>query len=289
MTSNIQAKIIADSISENDNRITTVQVKFHRYILAEFNTHRKFSRNFSSSRAIPTSKLLEQVITNPALPVYWGKNKSGMQAIEEISISDQEKATMYLQSAAIDAANVAKKLSDMGVHKQIVNRVLEPYLFVEGIVTSTEWNNFFELRCHKDAQPEIQEVANKIKIAINNSTPIKLNNDQWHLPYIKDEDYKLITEYPDIKFILQKISAARCCRVSYLLHDGTNPNVTDDLSLFNRLAGSVPKHHSLLEHQALPDEFDDFIVAGRVYHNPEYHGNFDGFIQFRKLSEYNLV
>jgi len=280
MTSNIQAKIIADSISENGNRITTVQVKFHRYILAEFNTHRKFSRNFSSSRAIPTSKLLEQVITNPALPVYWGKNKSGMQAIEEISISDQEKATMYLQSAAIHAANVAKKLSDMGVHKQIVNRVLEPYLFVEGIVTSTEWNNFFELRCHKDAQPEIQELANKIKIAINNSTPIKLNNDQWHLPYIKDEDYKLITEYPDIKFILQKISAARCCRVSYLLHDGTNPNVTDDLSLFNRLAGSVPKHHSPLEHQALPD---------LVYQYPEYHGNFDGFIQFRKLSEYNLV
>ena len=284
MTSNIQAKIIADSISENDNRITTVQVKFHRYILAEFNTHRKFSRNFSSSRAIPTSKLLEQITTNPALPVYWGKNKSGMQAIEEISISDQEKAIMYLQSAAIDAANVAKKLSDMGVHKQIVNRVLEPYLFVEGIVTSTEWNNFFELRCHKDAQPEIQEVANKIKIAINNSTPIKLNNDQWHLPYIKDEDYKLITEYPDIKFILQKISAARCCRVSYLLHDGTNPNVTDDLSLFNRLAGSVPKHYSPLEHQAKPDLFD-----GYVYQYPEYHGNFDGFIQFRKLSEYNLV
>ena len=280
MTSNIQAKIIADSISENDNRITTVQVKFHRYILAEFNTHRKFSRNFSSSRAIPTSKLLEQVITNPALPVYWGKNKSGMQAIEEISISDQEKATMYLQSAAIDAANVAKKLSDMGVHKQIVNRVLEPYLFVEGIVTSTEWNNFFELRCHKDAQPEIQELANKIKTAINNSTPIKLNNDQWHLPYIKDDDYRLIAGYPDVKFILQKISAARCCRVSYLLHDGTNPNVTDDLSLFNRLAGSVPKHHSPLEHQALPD---------LVYQYPEYHGNFDGFIQFRKLSEYNLV
>jgi hypothetical protein len=168
----------------------------------------------------------------------------------------------------------------MGVHKQIVNRVLEPYLFVEGIVTSTEWNNFFELRCHKDAQPEIQELANKIKIAINNSTPIKLNNDQWHLPYIKDDDYELINQYPDIKFILQKISAARCCRVSYLLHDGTNPNVTDDLSLFNRLAGSVPKHHSPLEHQALPD---------LVYQYPEYHGNFDGFIQFRKLSEYNLV
>ena len=278
MTSNIQAKIIADSISENGNRITTVQVKFHRYILAEFNTHRKFSRNFSSSRAIPTSKLLEQVITNPALPVYWGKNKSGMQAIEEISIPDQEKATMYLQSAAIDAVNIAKKLSDMGVHKQIVNRVLEPYLFVEGIVTSTEWNNFFELRCHKDAQPEIQELANKIKIAINNSTPIKLGTLQWHLPYINDDEYELIIKYPDIKFILQKISAARCCRVSYLLHEGTNPNVTDDLSLFNRLAGSVPKHYSPLEHQAKPDLFD-----GYVYQYPEYHGNFDGFIQFRKL------
>ena len=84
------AKIIADSISETGERLTTVQVKFHRYILSEVNTHRVFSRNYSSSRAIPISKLIEQVRKDPAMPVYWGKNKAGMQAEQKLSGDDLE-------------------------------------------------------------------------------------------------------------------------------------------------------------------------------------------------------
>jgi thymidylate synthase ThyX len=277
---NISAKIIADSISEMGNRITTLQVTLPKVLLAETNTARVFSRNYSSSRAIPVNKVIQ---LDTFKPLYYGKNKKGMQSqLEEIE--EKELAENIWNDAIEYCKKASLRLSELGLHKQWANRLNDWFVMSTGIISATEFDNFFNLRIHPDAQPEMCLLATKMRDAINNSTPIKLNNDQWHLPYIKDDDYELINQYPDIKFILQKISAARCCRVSYLLHDGTNPNVTDDLALFNRLAGSVPKHYSPLEHQAKPDLFD-----GYVYQYPEYHGNFDGFIQFRKLSEYNLV
>lgn len=277
----IEAKVIADSISEAGKRITTMQVKFHRFILPEFNTHRVFSRNFSSSRAIPTSKLIEQVRNDPATPVHWGKNQPGMQAAEELTGTDLELAESEWRVAAYLAGDIAEKMAGLGVHKQIVNRVLEPFLWSTGIVTSTEWDNFFELRAHEDAQPEIHELAIKMRDARDNSIPQLLKEGEWHLPYIlehekNDQFFKIEAN----RFMLQKISAARCCRVSYLKHDGSLPNIDDDLALFQRLAGSIPIHASPLEQQATPDtkHFGSWC-------NSAGHGNLVGWVQYRKIWE----
>lgn len=279
----IETKVIADSISTEGKRITTLQVKFHRFILPEFNTHRVFSRNFSSSRAIPTAKLIEQVKNDPAMPVHWGKNQPGMQAKEELDPLTTRSAKACWIEAAKYACSAAEIMNQIGAHKQIVNRIIEPYLWVTGIVTSTEWDNWNDLRKHEDAQPEIYELACKIDEAKEVSEPVLLKPDEWHLPYIlADERYNSFFAREENRWMLQKISAARCCRVSYLKHDGSIPNIKEDLALFDRLAGSVPIHASPLEHQATPDTFNSTIG----WENQAGHGNLQGWIQFRKIIEF---
>lgn len=266
----IEAKVIEDSISEAGQRITTLQVKFHRFILPEFNTHRVFSRNFSSSRAIPTKKLLEQVRNDPAIPVHWGKNQPGMQADEELVGVGRQMAIDSWVKSAKDAAYNAEMLANIGAHKQIVNRLIEPFLWSNGIVTSTEWDNWFELRAHNDAQPEIHELAVRMQEAINDSKPILLKADQWHLPYVTIDEKLGINDHQ----LLCNISAARCCRVSYLKHDGTAASIEEDLKLCDRLIGARPLHASPFEHQAMP-----------AYYADAQSGNFYGWIQNRKLIE----
>lgn len=277
----IEAKIIADSVSESGKRITTLQVKFHRFVLPEFNTHRVFSRNFSSSRAIPTKKLLEQVRNDPAMPVHWGKNQPGMQAKEELDAEERFRADAKWRYAAVVAANHAEEMAAIGTHKQIVNRIIEPYIWANGIVTSTEWDNWDALRRHEDAQPEIHELACRIHEAREASTPRLLKAGEWHLPYITDEErespfYKIEANIQSN--MLVKISAARCCRVSYLKHDGTKADVNEDLFLFQRLAGAEPLHASPLEHQATPSSYNERHLWGNLF----------GWTQYRKVWEQEI-
>lgn len=270
----IEAKVICDSVSKEDVRITTFQLKFHRFILPEFNTHRQLSRNFSSSRAIPVSKIIEQVVFEPALPVHWGKNQAGMQASEELSGSSLDAARKGWLKASEAAVEAAKALAAAGLHKQVVNRLLEPFQWVSGVVTATEWDNFFELRAHPDAQPEIQALAYLMKQKMKDSVPKILKNGEWHLPYVQPYEF---ADYGDDIELLKKVSAARCCRVSYLKHDGTNANIKEDLALCDRLVGSRPLHASPFEHQATPDYSQ--------YGASDLHGNFNGWIQHRKEIE----
>lgn len=281
----IFAKVIEDSISDTGSRITTMQVKFQRFILPEFNTHRVFSRNFSSSRAIPTQKLIEQVRTNPATPIHWGKNQPGMQASQEMDEDSIIRAKEAWATAANQAAYIAERLASIGTHKQVVNRIIEPFMWVSGIVTSTEWDNWHELRTHEDAQPEIHELALCTKRALAESTPKHLKPGQWHLPYLTSGEVDKF----DIE-MAKKISAARCCRVSYLKHDGNAPVVDEDLALFDRLASARPIHASPLEHQATPD----IVIPGSRsqmarWSKPTYHGNFVGWIQHRKQWENEIL
>lgn len=280
--SKITAKVIADSISSAGKRITTIEIKFHRFILPEFNTHRMFSRNFSSSRAIPVKKLIDQVRTDPATPVHWGKNQAGMQASVELSEYGIAEAQQQWRIAANQAADRAQYLSDMGLHKQACNRVLEPYMWVTGIVTATEFSNWFELRAHEDAQPEIHELAIQMRIAREASKPKLLQSDEWHLPYVTQEERndQFFKANEDNAALLRKVSAARCCRVSYLKHDGTVASISDDLDLCDKLVGSKPLHASPFEHQATPD-----TCWHGDWDNHELHGNFKGWIQYRKLIE----
>lgn len=280
----IDVKIIADSISAEQKRITTMQLKFHRFILPEFNTHRVFSRNASSSRAIPIAKILDQVKNDPAIPVHWGQNQPGMQARGEVK--DKIAAVELWKQAAKDAASFAVVMSDMGLHKQVVNRILEPFQFVHVVVTSTEWDNFFNLRDHKDAQPEIQELAHKMKMAMDNNTPELLTQGEWHLPYVSRDEIKTFKKDSTFNDAL-KCSAARCARVSYMKHDGQAPSLEDDIELYNQLVtrpytdkrGNTlvetdPIHASPIEHQATP----------AVDVNKNYN-NFKGWIQHRFLFE----
>jgi thymidylate synthase ThyX len=269
--SGITARVIEDSISQAGVRLTTLQLRYPRFIHAEFMTHRVFSRNASSSRAIPVAKMIEQVRTNPAMPVHWGKNQAGMQASAEMEGQQLETMMRAWQQAAREAAATAEFMEKHGLHKQVANRILEPFQFISVIVTATEWDNFFDLRAHPDAQPEIQALAVLMKIAMDKSTPKMLAQGVWHLPYVlEDEREKL-----DLNTLL-KASAARCARVSYLTHDGENPTIEKDIALYDRLVGSVPLHASPIEHQATPIDSN------------EWSGNFKGWQQYRKLVEATL-
>jgi thymidylate synthase ThyX len=234
-------KIIADSVGPRGNRITTMQLCYPRFIHAEFMTHRVFSRNASSSRAIPVAKLIEQVRNNPVMPVHWGKNQPGMQADEELSPENIGAVRGIWRDAAYRAANYAETMARFGAHKQIVNRILEPWQWMHTIVTATEWDNFFALRCHKDAQPEIRRLAEFMRETQHRSVPKKLDYGQWHLPYVNTEieddgeqsyRHKMFFDPPieghpgacGVQFLnleqALKASVARCARVSYLTHDG---------------------------------------------------------------------
>lgn len=286
-----EAKIIADSISEAGKRITTMQLKYWRAIHSEMMTHRVFSRNASSSRAIPVTKMIEQVRYDPAMPIHWGKNQPGMQAKEELTGRARTRAIGRWLLAAEAAANNAEVMAEIGAHKQVVNRILEPFQWIHVVVTATEWDNFFELRAHEDAQPEIHHLALLMKAAMDASTPKMLSHGHWHLPYVTDEDkhtaiQRSFHDLEDVVDVLSRVSVARCCRVSYLKHDGHPSTIEEDLALCDRLAGARPLHASPFEHIATPDVLQA-MPRGKMaqWYQPKLHGNFTGWIQFRKLIE----
>lgn len=257
----IEAKIIIDSISPKGVRLTTFELKYPRFVLAEFNTHRVFSRNSASSRAIPVKKLIKDVIDDPVIPVFWGKNQAGMQAKEELSGIPLKLAQFLWGIARYPACGIAYCMTKIGLHKQIANRIIEPWMWTKTIVTTTEWDNFFELRMHEDAQPEIYVLATRMYEEYLKSKPKLLGYGKWHLPYISDEE----TGKCDIDTLI-KASAARCARVSYLTHDGKTPDIEKDLKLYNSLVGAVPIHGSPTEHQATPNKNTKFDKNFRGWH-----------------------
>jgi hypothetical protein len=286
----ISAKVIADSVSPQGIRLTTMQITLHRFCLSEFNTHRMFSRNFRSSRAVPVKKMIGEVRANPAMPVVWLKNKPGMQGGEIMSFDDQESCRVAWLRGSERAADIAELLADIGLHKQWASRGIEPYLYVHGVVTATDYANFYALRRHEDAQPEMKVLADAMWEAQQASTPELLQTGQWHLPYITAADYaetqtdldEMLATGEDGLSKRVKVSVARCARVSYLTHDNRSPSVAEDLKLYDRLVGSIPLHASPAEHQATPDTAwcDDDTVW--KWKNPHLHGNLNGWISHRK-------
>ncbi len=280
----ISAKVICDSISPSGVRLTTLELQYHRFVHSEMMTHRMFSRNASSSRAIPTTKMLEQIRSNPAMPIHWGKNQPGMQAREEIECPPlAQDVWKYASELAVDRAY---ELKDLDTHKQIVNRVLEPFQWISVVVTATEWDNFFKLRLHKDAQPEMMVLAEHMKKAMDESIPTELHPGEWHLPYVDLADFD-DSGHPISEAI--KCSVARCARLSYLNHDNSTPDIVKDIALADMLLAAG--HLSPFEHIATPMDFakDTFELAWEngVTHkdrdNNFWSGNFRGFLQYRKL------
>jgi thymidylate synthase ThyX len=279
------AKVLLDSVSEAGDRLTTMEVTFPRIVLAEFNTHRVLSRNSASSRAIPVLKQLMRIEEDPFLPVYWGKSQSGMQAKEELSLDDQQKAIAIWLNARDDMTRHVRDLLDLNVHKQIANRLLEPFMWHTVVVTATEWDNFFALRANPDAQPEIQVIAEMMLEIFKTSTPTLLRTGEWHLPLVQSEERDGTFERSEEA---RKISAARCARVSYLTHDGKR-DLAADITLYERLVKGG--HMSPLEHVATPSEFhvtmdsagQEYVTAGEARRSRPFYGNFRGWKQLRKF------
>lgn len=282
----IEAKIVEDSIGPSGVRLTTFVLTYPRFIHSEFMTHRVLSRNASSSRAIPVKKSIQMVIDNPVIPLAFTKNKAGMQGGEALT-GDQEAAAVAAWLEGRDrAVEMAQKLSDLEVHKQYANRILEPYAHITVVVTATDWDNFFALRCHYMAQPEICQLATQMYDLYSAAAPKVLATGNWHLPFITRDDWQEAYECPESSFELDwvvdrliKRSVAKCARVSYLNHDGTSATADQDLQLYDRLLGNLPIHASPAEHQAMA--MGDSSVRS---------GNLRGWIQYRKtLKEENIT
>ena len=272
------AKVILDSVNpHNGVRLITSELTYPRFIHAEFMTHRQFSRNAASSRAIPTRKMLKMVQENPAMPVAWGKNRRGMSASKEVEdILGCQKLWLEARDKAV---KYAQEMYDLGLHKQIVNRVLEPWKWITVICSTTFTSNFMALRNHEDAQPEIAHLARLWDDAINASEP---RERVWHMPYIQGDEHGLALN------VQQKISVARCARVSYLTHDGKR-DIDKDLQLYERLlTGSGHGHWSPFEHVAMSTDMQgcyyDFATDTWSW-EPIRCGNFKGWLQYRKVHQ----
>ena len=261
------ARVLLDSRSPSGARLTTFEVRYPRFIHSEMMTHRMFSRNAASSRAIPIKKMIASIREDPALPVYWGRNQTGMSAREEISADVAALAKEQWYAALADALRHAERLSekDIDLHKQLVNRLLEPFAWITVIITATDWANFFTQRAHEDAQPEIRHIAEMMLAGYRASMPQPIGAGHWHAPLIQDDELSLSEDERC------RISVARCARVSYLTHDGKRDHAKD-LELYDRLLdGGANGHWSPFEHVATPAP----DAAARS-------GNFVGWEQFRK-------
>jgi thymidylate synthase ThyX len=259
------ATVVLDSVSPAGVRLTTIEVTLHRFVLAELNTHRVFSRNSASSRAIPTPKQLQRIVEDPAIPIEFGTNQRGMQAAAPLTGAEHDAALAAWLEARDRAVEAAERLFDLGVHKQVVNRILEPFMWHTVIVTATDWDGFWQQRCSPLAQPEIRVAAEAMRAVFEASEPTPVAAGEWHTPYLRPDEADLDPE------LRTRVSAARCARVSYLTHDGRR-DLSADETLYERLVTADPAHWSPLEHVATPA--DDPVP-----------GNYRGWRQLRHVIE----
>ncbi len=259
-------KVIADSIGPSGKRITTWEATYWRGIHSEILTHRMLSRSSASSRAIPVEKMIQRVLDDPFIPEHIGKNQKGMQAEEQLPERARVAAVDTWLRARDAAVEHARHMLELGVHKQIANRLLEPWMWITVIITATELNNFYALRCHPAAEPHFQQLAYGMRDTQRASTPVPLVAGSWHRPYIDYvEDYAAViglerdgaqrTDAEKVHDVvaagelLNKISVGRCARVSYLTHDGRR-DIREDIALHDRLVVQEPRHAAPGEHVA---------------------------------------
>lgn len=259
----IRATVIADSVSPAGHRLTTLEVTYPRQILAEVNTHRVFSRNSASSRAVPVHRMLEQVKTDPFVPLVWREAKPGMVGGEILTGAAAANATDRWLAARDSAVTHAEFMLAMGLHKTMPNRLLEPWAWHTAIISGTTWTGFWAQRCAPGAEDHMQATANAMRAAYDASTPRPVDYGEGHLPYISDEERGQLTPAQQLQ-----VSAGRCAQVSYLNHG--RRDVAADLARFAKLAAAEPPHWSPMEHQATP------LPPGGLQ-----VGNFTGWYQHR--------
>lgn len=247
----IEARIVLDSINPAGNRLTTWLLTYPRMIHAEFMTHRVFSRNAASSRAIPIAKMIEAVQTGPAWPELWGSNKPGMQAGDPLDAEAQRHCLAELNDLREWAIQVVAKVESLGLHKQNANRYIEPWGHITVLATATDHSNFFKLRAHPAAQPEFQVLAYRMLNAYLRSSPQALDWGDWHLPGIDPDAADMYSTAEKLK-----IAVAQAARASYSAFD-EGIEADKAFALHDRLRDAG--HWSPFEHaaQAISDLFPD--------------------------------
>ena len=284
-TATFSAKVLADSVNPLGDRLTTFELTYPRCIHSEIMTHRLFSRNAASSRAIPLAKTLEMVKENPYIPFHWGKNQSGMQAYEALDEKQAARARWNWWSASKEAYYAVQGMAECDLHKQIANRVLEPFMFTSVVLSTTSFRHFELLRDHEAAEPHLQYLAKLMVSARSESLPEALKPGEWHLPLIYEEDRSRLN-LSDLK----KVSTARCAAVSYVRH-GERKDYEKDFALYERL--TTGGHWSPLEHLATPNgyKYREAItgLSKEVWLSNGYCGNFKGWKQHRKEFETEFV
>jgi hypothetical protein len=285
MTMTSSASIILDSVGPNGARLTTFELVFPRFILAELNTHRMVSKNAASSRAIPSERLIKRIQEDPAMPVFWGRNNPGMSSnaeLQEPLRTEQIADWLQLRDIVIKCVGLFKV---RGLHKQLANRPLETWMECTVIATATHWSNLRALRVSPHAQPEFNDLATKMFAAYDASQPQQLRAGQWHLPFVTrfDEEELRTTSVTDEDLCM--ISAGRCAAVSYLNHDTGKSAPLKDLERAQRLQGNG--HMSPFEHvaQAMTGEsWTHFAMLAAIdwVDRGIPMGNLHGWSQFRK-------
>lgn len=267
---NTTVKVIADSINESGDRVTTLECEYPRIIHSELMTHRVFSRNAASSRAIPVKTMLKNIWNNKFIPWYWGANQSGMQATKQL-ISSKKLLAKFLWHTGININLLGSYLLSLtGLHKQLANRNSEYCSYIKVIITSTDFSNFLALRLHPAAQPEIADLAYKIKEALANSYPEGIGEDEWHTPYVEHwRDQHEILYYNELSLEkAKKVSVSCCAQVSYRTNDAS---IDKAIRITDALSKSTPIHTSPFEHVCTPG-------IGK--------GNLKGWIQYREEIEH---
>lgn len=290
----ITVTVIADSIgSKTGDRLTTFEFLYPRFCHSELMTHRSFSRNAASSRAIPIKSVIELVMKSPATPVHWGANQAGMQAKAELQGYRLKLAQFGWSTGRYLVVGVAKFLSKVGLHKQLANRILETYQMIKVVASATEMNNFLYLRDHPDAQPEIAELARCVREAMERSKPEILEPGQWHTPYVDhihfDGKFRYTIDNEGFTVLLSeedalKISASCCAQVSYRKSDDSLDKAR---GIYDRLVNNKPVHASPFEHQGTPIDLekeltDDDGITHMDKKGQLWSGNFCGFVQHRQ-------
>jgi len=301
-----KAEVLLDSIGPTGVRLTTGVLTYPRFVHSELLTHRALSRSSASSRAIPLAKMLAAVLDDPVIPIRWGSEARGMQQGAELEAPDRVICQCEWLAARDMAVSQARALAKSGLHKSLCNRLVEPWMWITVIVTATDWQNFFRLRCHPDAEPHIQKIAYMWRDAMEASVPTPRKEGEWHRPYVTGNDKEELSRELRValqdpcdelvnKFragapwsglatgqgmteMLNAISAARVARVSYLTHDGKR-DWRKDLELADKLRrGSGFGHWAPTEHvaQAMP------ASSRRSDGSVEQSGNFRGWRQYRK-------
>ena len=307
---NIWAKsVLASECSNTGKEMHTLEIQIPRFILAELNTHGLLKKNTQSSRAVPIKAMLDLYQDSYYLPAGFGRNKSGMSSNEYLTGEEDEQAAELWMTAERNIRLIVERLGDkdgLNVHKQWAARLYEPFMYTKLVISATEWDNFEWLRDDLDAaQPEMVDIARKIKKAKKEAEKQILYPGMWHMPYVKSMVVDVFGAKEQAFFDANgnvltvdealMVSASCAAQMSYRKADDSLEKAQ---LVYDRLFNGNRPHYSPTEHQARVMKHEKATLLERVFPSRLEEGvshmdskgylwsaNLKGYVQHRKLLE----